>query len=123
MKKALLTSVKEERQSLLLLLGLICGEIGEYIGGDMMPVNGSIVLGIVVTPAGVFFRENFAVLHFLFHPRPYSYKLIRQLNEELKARGYITIAGRIDRKFFHEKLYGMRNGDAREKKEFFSLPS
>lgn len=33
MKKALLTSVKEERQSLLLLLGLICGEIGEYIGG------------------------------------------------------------------------------------------
>lgn len=33
MKKALLTSVKEERQSLLLLLGLICGKIGEYIGG------------------------------------------------------------------------------------------
>lgn len=33
MKKALLTSVKEERQSLLLLLGLICREIGEYIGG------------------------------------------------------------------------------------------
>ena len=33
MKKALLTSVKEERQILLLLLGLICREIGEYIGG------------------------------------------------------------------------------------------
>lgn len=41
MKKALLTSVKEEQQSLLLLLGLICREIGEYIGGDMMPVTGT----------------------------------------------------------------------------------
>lgn len=28
-------------QSLLLLIGLICREIGEYIGGDMMPVNGA----------------------------------------------------------------------------------
>lgn len=33
---------------------------------------------------------------------PYAYKLIRQLNKELKAMGCITIAGRIDRKFFHE---------------------
>lgn len=24
---------------------------------------------------------------------PYAYKLIRRLNEELKAQGYITIAG------------------------------
>lgn len=33
--------MKEERQSLLLLLGLICREIGEYIGGDMVPVTGT----------------------------------------------------------------------------------
>lgn len=26
--------------------------------------------------------------------RPYAYKLIRQLNEELKGKGFITIAGR-----------------------------
>ena len=42
---------------------------------------------------------------------PYAYNL----NEELKATGCITIAGRIDRKFFHEKLYGMRNADEKEK--------
>lgn len=36
---------------------------------------------------------------------PYAYKLIRNLNKELKATGCITIAGRIDRKFFHEKFY------------------
>lgn len=46
---------------------------------------------------------------------PYAYKLIRNLNEELKATGCITIAVRIDRKFFHEKLYGMRNADEKEK--------
>lgn len=44
----------------------------------------------------------------------YAYKLIRHLNEELKATGCITIAGRIDRKFFYEKLYGARNRDERK---------
>ena len=39
---------------------------------------------------------------------PYAYKLIRSMNEELKEAGFITIAGRIDRKFFHEKYYGTR---------------
>ncbi len=38
----------------------------------------------------------------------YAYKLIRQLNKELKATGCITIAGRIDRKFFHEKFYSTK---------------
>lgn len=36
---------------------------------------------------------------------PYAYKLIRKLNKELEQTGCITIAGRIDRKFFHEKFY------------------
>ena len=31
---------------------------------------------------------------------PYAYKLIREMNEELRKTGCITIAGRIDRKFF-----------------------
>lgn len=39
---------------------------------------------------------------------PYAYKLIRSMNEELKEAGCITIAGRIDREFFHEKFYGTR---------------
>ena len=41
--------------------------------------------------------------------RPYAYKLIRTMNEELKKTGCITIAGRIDWKFFYEKFYGTRN--------------
>ena len=38
----------------------------------------------------------------------YAYKLIRKLNKELKATGCITIPGRIDRKFFHEKCYSTK---------------
>lgn len=40
--------------------------------------------------------------------KPYAYKLVRALNEELKQKGCITIAGRIDRKFFYEKFYGTK---------------
>lgn len=39
----------------------------------------------------------------------YAYKLIRELNKELKATGCISIPGRIDRKFFHEKFYATRS--------------
>ena len=31
--------------------------------------------------------------------KPYAYKLIRQLNEELKDKGFITIAGRVNRQY------------------------
>ena len=40
---------------------------------------------------------------------PYAYKLIKEMNEELKKTGCSTISGRIDRKFFHEKFYGTRS--------------
>ena len=35
----------------------------------------------------------------------FAYKVIRQLNDELKAKGYITIAGRINREYFYERVY------------------
>lgn len=35
-----------------------------------------------------------------------AYKLIRELNEELKSHGYITVRGRISRAYFNEKMYG-----------------
>lgn len=36
--------------------------------------------------------------------KSYAYKLIRKLNEELKAKGFITIAGRVNRQYFYERL-------------------
>lgn len=38
--------------------------------------------------------------------KPYAYKLIRKLNEELKEQGFITIAGRVNRQYFYERFYG-----------------
>ena len=38
--------------------------------------------------------------------KPYAYKLIRQLNEELKAKGFITISGRVNRQYFYERQIG-----------------
>ena len=46
------------------------------------------------------------VAHELGVSKPYAYKLIRQLNEELKDKGFITIAGRVNRQYFNERLYG-----------------
>lgn len=43
--------------------------------------------------------------------KPYAYKLIRQLNEKLRAKGYITISGRVNRQYFYERLYGAGRED------------
>lgn len=37
-----------------------------------------------------------------------AYKIIRKLNDELKARGYIVIAGKVSKQFFNEKYYGLQ---------------
>ena len=30
--------------------------------------------------------------------KPFAYKLVRQMNEELEAKGFLTIAGRVKRR-------------------------
>lgn len=37
--------------------------------------------------------------------RPTAYRIIRQLNDELKSKGFIVISGRIPVKFFEERFY------------------
>lgn len=37
---------------------------------------------------------------------PMAYKIIRKLNDELKAQGYITVAGKINRLYFEQKVNG-----------------
>jgi len=34
-----------------------------------------------------------------------AYKAIRKLNDELKAKGYFTISGKVPVKYFEEKFY------------------
>lgn len=39
--------------------------------------------------------------------KPYAYKLIKQMNNELRDKGFITISGKVSRRYFEEKFYGM----------------
>ena len=43
--------------------------------------------------------------------KPYAYKLIKRLNDELKEKGFITISGRVNRQNFNERLYGLGKGE------------
>lgn len=51
------------------------------------------------------------VAHELGISKSYAYKIVQRLNAELKEMGYITISGRVNRKYFMEKLcYGETEG-------------
>lgn len=38
-----------------------------------------------------------------------AYKLIRQMNNELQASGYIILQGKVPRAYFNQKWYGLNN--------------
>ena len=38
----------------------------------------------------------------------HAYKVIRRLNSELEQQGYIVLQGRVDRRYFHEKMYATK---------------
>jgi len=41
--------------------------------------------------------------------RSYAYKIVQRLNDELKKMGYLTVAGRVSKQYFIEKVcYGER---------------
>lgn len=54
-------------------------------------------------------RDNFYfvedVMGILGLSRSKSYKIMQGLNKELEGGGYVTISGRIPKRFFHERLY------------------
>lgn len=35
----------------------------------------------------------------------HAYKIIRVLNDELSAKGFIVVAGKVPRKYFEERCY------------------
>ena len=37
---------------------------------------------------------------------PRAYKIIRKLNDELVAQGYLVVSGRVNRLYFERKVYG-----------------
>lgn len=47
------------------------------------------------------------VMEILGVSRAKAYKVVRELNEELAAKGYIVTSGKVPKKFLAERLYGM----------------
>jgi len=43
-----------------------------------------------------------------------SYKIIRQLNDELKSLGYIVLQGKVPKAYFEQKWYGLNNKTLQE---------
>lgn len=39
--------------------------------------------------------------------KPLAYKLMKEMNDELSARGYITISGRVPRAYYYERFFGL----------------
>lgn len=38
-----------------------------------------------------------------------AYKYIRKLNKELDEKGFLTVSGRVPRRYFEERCYGYPN--------------
>lgn len=46
--------------------------------------------------------------------KSYAYKIVRGLNSELKAKGFLVVSGRVNRQYFLEKVcYGAIGCDER----------
>ena len=46
--------------------------------------------------------------------KPCAYKLVQKLNGELKQKNFITIAGRISKQYFQERVYGLKPKTGKE---------
>ena len=40
--------------------------------------------------------------------RSKSYQIVREMNKELKAQGYLTVAGKCPAQYFKQKFYGFQ---------------
>lgn len=64
--------------------------------------NGKVVKGMNEK-----FLEVGDVMQILGISRSAAYKLMRQINSELEKKGYIVIRGKVSRKYFEDRIYGM----------------
>ena len=46
-----------------------------------------------------------------------AYSIVRKLNKELSDKGYMVLPGRVSRKYFEERFYGV---DQKEKEDTYA---
>ena len=44
----------------------------------------------------------------------YAYKVVREMNKQLKQKGFLVISGKVNRQYFEERIYGGTSTDIRE---------
>lgn len=54
---------------------------------------------------GKIFYDADDIAEMLNVSKPTAYRIIKKLNSELIEKGYITISGRVPKKYFDEKMY------------------
>ena len=82
---------------------LTCGEKGEKCLSRRLVSGGVFTLRREVMSEMDLFMTVDDVAKELGISKSYAYKVVQRLNEELKAKGYLTISGRVNRTFFMEK--------------------
>ena len=50
------------------------------------------------------------VIEILGVSRSQAYKLIKRMNHDLSSKGYLTVAGKVPRKYFEKQWYGFEEG-------------
>ena len=50
-----------------------------------------------------------------------AYKMIRQWNDELRAKGYATVNGRVSRQYYKEHMYALESAPASRRSCWFAL--
>ena len=45
-----------------------------------------------------------------------AYSIVRDLNKELEDKGYLIIPGRVSRKYFEERFYGVEQDTVKEER-------
>lgn len=54
---------------------------------------------------GLFIKAD-EVVRILGVSQSEAYRVIKRLNEEMAAKGYIVVNGRVNRKYLEEQIYG-----------------
>ena len=70
-------------------------------------LNVTVYVGGGEAMEGIIFITAADMAEILGISKPYAYKIIKQMNEDLEANGFITISGKVSKKYFEEKFYGV----------------
>jgi len=86
--------------------------ISERVISFPLPINQE-----EINMANSVFMKAEEVQELLGVSRSESYRIMKKLNDDLKAKGFIVLSGRVSRKYLEEMIYGYPNVSTENKEE------